>query len=83
MQDVAEQLTQQFYDWELETRGWSVYEHAIEPEPPFRPFPGHYLEEPVERLVDDGRHPETCNLSLLQLAEPRRRFAIKNWSASR
>jgi len=83
MQDVAEQLTQQFYDWELETRGWSVYEHAIEPEPPFRPFPGHYLEEPVERLVDDGRHPELGEVIVRALGRVGWWVAKKSWSATR
>ncbi len=40
---VAELLTQQFYDWEIRGRGWTVYDAPVELEPPFRPFEGHQL----------------------------------------
>ncbi|MHB8522096.1 MAG: hypothetical protein ACYDH9_15230, partial [Limisphaerales bacterium] len=49
---VTELLTQQFYDWEMRGRGWTVYQGAVDPEPPFRPFPGHYL--PPQTFEDDG-----------------------------
>jgi hypothetical protein len=50
---AAEQLTQQFYDWELRGRGWIVYPARVELEPPFRPFEGHVL--PQNFFQDDGR----------------------------
>lgn len=50
---VAEVLTKQFYDWELRGRGWQVWDSPVEPEPPFRPFTGHYL--PRDFFHDDGR----------------------------
>src|SRR5947209_6265664 len=55
MPSVHEQLSQQFYQWELRGRGWNVYRQPIHPEPPFVPFFGHSL--PDEPVVDDGRRP--------------------------
>jgi DNA helicase HerA-like ATPase len=49
----AEQLTRQFYQWELRGRGWTVWPGPVELEPPFRAFPGHFLPPPT--IVDDGR----------------------------
>src|SRR2546427_353917 len=48
---VTELLTQQFYDWELRGRGWTVWDQPVELEPPFRPFEGHYAPRIVQ---DDG-----------------------------
>ena len=52
--DPAEQLVAQFYAWEKRGRGWQVYPHPVELEPPFRPFE-RYVRVPVD--VDDGRRP--------------------------
>lgn len=53
MQSASEQLTTQFYQWELLGRGWIRSEDEIELEAPFTPFFGHFLwKEPV--YVDDG-----------------------------
>jgi hypothetical protein len=49
----AQKLTEQFYRWELRGRGWDVFEGSVSPEPPFRPFSGHWL--PYVPPVDDGR----------------------------
>jgi hypothetical protein len=51
-----EALTEQFYAWERRGRGWSVFPHPVDPEPPFRPFLGHF---PPSALVpiDDARKP--------------------------
>lgn len=50
---VAEALTRQFYEWELRGRGWQVWDAPVEPEPPFRPFTGHFI--PPNFFQDDGR----------------------------
>jgi len=55
MSRLEEQLTEQFYAWERRGRGWDVYEAPVSPEPPFRPFYGHYL--PQIGQLDDGRKP--------------------------
>jgi hypothetical protein len=55
MPTVHEQLSEQFHRWELRGRGWQVFPEPINPEPPFRPFYGHYL--PDAPVVDDGRKP--------------------------
>jgi len=49
----ADELLRQFYAWEFWGRGWFLWDHAIEPEPPFRPFFGHWVSD--ERHTDDGR----------------------------
>ena len=55
MASIHEQLTSQFYKWELRGRGWQVFEGPVYPEPPFRAFNGYRsAEAPV---VDDGRVP--------------------------
>jgi len=55
-------LTEQFYAWELRGRGWHVFDSPVSPEPPFRPFDGHFL--PNIPVVDDGRK-QTFASSLL------------------
>src|SRR4051812_27259234 len=53
MSPVDEKLTEQFYSWELRGRGWQLFDEPVVPEPPFRPFLGHYL--PRTAQIDDGR----------------------------
>src|SRR5580765_7926115 len=55
MPNAHEQLTEHFYHWERRGRGWRVFDEPVSPEPPFRPFDGHYQSGPV--AVDDGRRP--------------------------
>jgi hypothetical protein len=55
MARIDEKLTEQFRQWELRGRGWQVFPEPVHPEPPFRPFYGHYLPETPP--VDDGRKP--------------------------
>jgi hypothetical protein len=55
MSRLDEQLSKQFHQWELRGRGWQVFGKPVCPEPPFRPFHGHYL--PDAPPVDDGRKP--------------------------
>lgn len=53
MASVHEQLSEQFFKWESRGRGWQVFDEPVYPEPPFQPFPGHYL--PEAPAIDDGR----------------------------
>src|SRR5580700_4160835 len=55
MASVHEILTEQFRQWEVRGRGWQVFDEPVYPEPPFRPFYGHYL--PNTPVVDDGHRP--------------------------
>jgi hypothetical protein len=50
----ADQLITQFRRFELRGRGWLVFPHPVELEPPFRPFLSHtVIRAPVP---DDARH---------------------------
>ena len=55
MASVQAQLSKQFYQWEARGRGWQVFEDPVFPEPPFRPFFGHY--QPAAAEMDDGCRP--------------------------
>ena len=63
MSRLDEQLTEQFHQWERRGRGWQVFEEPVCPEPPFRPFEGHY--QSATPAVDDGVRP-TFLSSLMQ-----------------
>lgn len=47
---TEELITAQFYAWEKRGRGWQVWNHPVELEPPFEPFPGYYIP-----TADDAR----------------------------
>jgi hypothetical protein len=51
----VEELTRQFYDWEMRCRGRHAFPMAVELEPTFYPFFGHYAEP--KQYIDDGRKP--------------------------
>ncbi|MEI6561381.1 MAG: type IV secretion system DNA-binding domain-containing protein [Verrucomicrobiota bacterium] len=53
MGKIDEQLSEQFYRWEMRGRGGLLFDAPITPEPPFFPFSGHFL--PRRNAVDDGR----------------------------
>src|ERR1039458_4715868 len=55
MSRLDEQLSEQFHRWEQRGRGWRVFDDPVSPEPPFRPFEGHYL--PATPPIDDGARP--------------------------
>ena len=55
MSPIEEKLSDQFYQWERRGRGWHVFPEPVHPEPPFRPFYGHFLHSTP--VVDDGRKP--------------------------
>ncbi|NOS71119.1 MAG: type IV secretion system DNA-binding domain-containing protein [Verrucomicrobia bacterium] len=63
MSFIHDQLSERFYKWESRGRGWKVFDEPVEPEPPFLPFPGHFIPETTP--VDDGRRP-TLLSSLVQ-----------------
>jgi hypothetical protein len=52
---LDEQLSEQFHQWERRGRGWQVFDEPVSPEPPFRPFEGHY--QPTSPAIDDGVRP--------------------------
>src|SRR3954454_7828725 len=56
-ESLEERLTRQFYEWEMPGRGWQLWTSPVEPEPPFRPFFGHYDSLGPNKIVDDGRKP--------------------------
>jgi len=66
MSRLEEQLTEQFYAWEKRGRGWQVFDEPVAPEPPFRPFDGHYL--PDTPLVDDGLRPTAISSFVQRLS---------------
>src|SRR5690349_95544 len=66
MPSLDEQLTEQFYAWEKRGRGWQVFDEPVNPEPPFRPFDGHYL--PDAPLVDDARRPTVLSSFIQRLS---------------
>lgn len=49
-----EELTRRFYAWERRGRGWLQWSERVALEPPFVPFPGHFLLAPA-RVIDDAR----------------------------
>jgi len=49
---LSEQLTANFYQWEIRGRGWQIWDVPVELEPPFRPF---YHWAPLPQAEDDGR----------------------------
>jgi type IV secretion system coupling TraD/TrwB family protein len=67
MPSVHEQLTEQFRQWELRGRGWQVYQSPVTPEPPFRPFDGHFL--PPQPAIDDGRRPTIFSSFVAKLSQ--------------
>jgi hypothetical protein len=66
MSRLDKQLTGQFHQWELRGRGWQVFDEPVCPEPPFRPFHGHYL--PDAPPLDDGRKPTFFNSMVKKLS---------------
>jgi hypothetical protein len=67
MARIDEQLTEQFRRWELCGRGWEVFGEPVSPEPPFRPFFGHYL--PDTPPLDDGRKPTALSSLFRKLSQ--------------
>lgn len=66
MPSVNESLTDQFYNWERYGRGWQVFDRPVTPEPPFVPFPGHFL--PPQPTLDDGRRPTAISSFIRHLS---------------
>ena len=55
MPTAHEQLSEQFYKWELRGRGWQVYDEPVHLEPPFVPFTIRRV--PKTPPVDTGSRP--------------------------
>ncbi len=66
MSRLDEQLSERFHQWEKRGRGWQVFPEPVAPEPPFRPFHGHYL--PNAPAMDDGRKPTFLSSLVERLA---------------
>ncbi len=66
MSRLDEQLSEQFHQWEQRGRGWRVFDQPVYPEPPFRPFYGHY--RPETQIVDDGRRPTVLSSFIQRLS---------------
>jgi len=67
----VELLTEQFYAWERRGRGWHVWPHTVQLEPPFTPFRFHW--PPPQTRRDDGRRPTALSFMtdrLLGLLSP-------------
>ncbi|MCW3105773.1 MAG: hypothetical protein JWQ09_279 [Segetibacter sp.] len=54
MATLSEQLTAQFYEWEMRGRGWITAPYSVDLEPPFEPF---FFRNPNIKVVDDGKRP--------------------------
>src|SRR3954470_21461543 len=54
MASIHETLRDQFYQWEIRGRGWTVWTQSVFPEPPFRPF---FRVLPRAPTLDDGHRP--------------------------
>jgi hypothetical protein len=52
---LAEQYTQQFYEWERLGRGWYTFDTPVELEPEFIPFFRQTAQS--QQFVDDGKRP--------------------------
>jgi len=48
------QATIKFYQWEIRGRGWFVWGYPVTLEPPFEPFPGHLIANPLPN-IDNAR----------------------------
>lgn len=55
MKAVHEQLSAQYFRWELRGRGWFTYPQPVALEPPFEHFPGYHLSD--SQVFDDARRP--------------------------
>lgn len=60
---VHEQLSAQFYEWEMRGRGWRVWPEPVVVEPPFR-----FLEYSLPQVADDGRRRSLLSSIALRLA---------------
>lgn len=68
---IEEQLTLQFYSWEIRGRGWKVYDEPVVLEPPFRPFLGHWARGSTV-AQDDGRRETVLSKLAKWMQNPRR-----------
>ncbi len=66
----AERQLVDFYAWERRGRGWWVWPHAVEIEPPFRPFPPEFSNAPT--LTDDAHKPTLVSKLVASLVRKER-----------
>jgi hypothetical protein len=52
-----DEITRNFYAWEIRGRGWQAYDYLVSLEPPFRPFMGHLQ---AKRSTSDESRLETA-----------------------
>ena len=58
---LSERLTDQFYRFERRGRGWQLYDAAVDLDPPYTPYWGHYTDDVIP---DDGsRHDNPSEVS--------------------
>ena len=91
MANVEERLSENFYQWELRGRGWKLWNDPVFPEPPFLPFPGHFL--PAIATHDDGKRTSflgslvkrlaTSSILIIQILSPRSFTEISQQTPSR
>ena len=88
-----QELTAQFYAWEILGRGWLYANEPVELEPPFTPFFGYRYASPV--IEDDGVHhtlfssiaslvqqkkqPKRCNYPEIRYKNGRLRWKQLRW----
>ena len=68
MPSVHELLSAQFYEWESRGRGITIFPEPVSPEPPFEPFPGHFLNDAP--VIDDGVRPTFLSTLFRKLSRP-------------
>jgi hypothetical protein len=68
----AASLTERFYAWELRGRGYDVFNHPVDLEPPLRPFTTR--QTAPHPVVDDARRPSLISTIAQRLLPPRQRI---------
>ena len=64
---IDEKISAQFHEWERRGRGWQLWPEPVHPEPPFEPFPGHFVQD--VSFPDDGRRPTLASAFIKRLSE--------------
>src|ERR1039457_4550669 len=68
MSRLDEQLQEQLQQWKQPGPVWHVFDEPVSPEPPFRPFEGHY--QPPTPAIDDGLRPTILSSLYRKLTSP-------------
>lgn len=67
---ASEKATLNFYRWELRGRGWYLFDHPVDIEPPYERFE-HRSHEPRDR-IDDGRVPSIFGMLTKVISPPKK-----------